>query len=102
MSTVNVGNSASNPVPVNVNAALPAGGNTIGNVNIQAQGTALNADGSGNLKVAQQGTVTVSGTVTANIGTTNGLALDSNYDQRWRRANEFERCDDCSNWLAHL
>jgi len=41
MSTVNVGNSTSNPVPVNVNAALPAGGNTIGNVNIQASGSAV-------------------------------------------------------------
>lgn len=41
MSTVNVGNSTSNPVPVNVNAALPAGSNTLGNINIQANGTAI-------------------------------------------------------------
>jgi hypothetical protein len=41
MSTVNVGNSTANPVPVNVSAALPAGSNTIGNINIQASGTAV-------------------------------------------------------------
>src|SRR6266568_4858987 len=41
MSTVNIGNSTNNPVPVNVNAALPAGGNTVGNVNIQASGSAV-------------------------------------------------------------
>lgn len=34
-------------------------------------------DGSGYLKVHEQGTATVSGTVMANIGTTNGLALDA-------------------------
>jgi len=41
MSTVNVGNSTSNPVPVNVSTAIAAGGNTIGNVNIQASGSAV-------------------------------------------------------------
>ena len=41
MSTVNVGNSTNNPVPVNVSAAIAAGGNTIGNVNIQASGSAI-------------------------------------------------------------
>ena len=41
MSTVNVGNSTSNPVPVNVSTAIAAGGNTIGNVNIQANGSAV-------------------------------------------------------------
>jgi hypothetical protein len=34
-------------------------------------------DGSGFLKVHEQGTATVAGTVTANVGTTNGLALDA-------------------------
>jgi hypothetical protein len=34
-------------------------------------------DGSGFLKVHEQGTATIAGTVTANIGTTNGLALDA-------------------------
>src|SRR5450755_588564 len=41
MSTVNVGNSTSNAVPVNVSTAIAAGGNTIGNVNIQASGSAV-------------------------------------------------------------
>lgn len=41
MSTVNVGNSSANPVPVTISAALPAGSNTVGNVNIQASGTAI-------------------------------------------------------------
>jgi len=41
MSTVNVGNSTTNPVPVNVSQAIAAGSNTIGNVNIQASGTAV-------------------------------------------------------------
>lgn len=36
MSTVNVGNTTNNPVPVNVNAGLPAGANNIGSVNIAA------------------------------------------------------------------
>lgn len=41
MSTVNVGNSTSNPVPVNVSTAIAAGSNTIGNVNIQASGSTI-------------------------------------------------------------
>ena len=41
MSTVNIGNSTNNPVPVNVSTAIAAGGNTIGNVNIQASGSAI-------------------------------------------------------------
>jgi hypothetical protein len=41
MSTVNVGNSTTNPVPVNVSTAIAAGGNTIGNINIQANGSAI-------------------------------------------------------------
>jgi hypothetical protein len=37
----------------------------------------LSLDGSGFLAVHEQGTATVTGSVTANIGTTNGLALDA-------------------------
>lgn len=60
--------------------ALPAGGNTIGAVN-QA-GAPWSVSGSGNFTVVQPTgtnlhTVVDSGTVTANIGTTNGLALDT-------------------------
>ena len=51
---------------VTVNAALPAGSNVIGHVITDTGST-----------TAVTGTVTVSGTVTANIGTTNGLALDA-------------------------
>lgn len=41
MSTVNIGNSTNNPVPVTISTAIAAGSNTIGNINIQANGTAI-------------------------------------------------------------
>jgi len=76
MSTVNVGNSTSNPVPVNVNAALPAGGNTVGNVNIQVSGTALNLDASNNLKITQSAAQSVSATLqSAQTGNANGTTI---------------------------
>ncbi len=55
---------ASLPVALASNqSAIPA--------NIQAQGTALNADGSGNLKVAQQGNVTEANSASISTNTSN-------------------------------
>ena len=53
---------------VGINTALPAGSNTIGNVNI---------NGTPSVTISGTPGVVVSGTVTSNIGTTNGLALDA-------------------------
>jgi hypothetical protein len=56
-------------IGVALSTSLPAGGNTIGNVGQVGLWTVTANAGTG--------TFTISGTVTANIGTTNGLALDS-------------------------
>lgn len=71
MSTVNIGNSTNNPVPVNVNAALPAGANTIGNINIAA----INA-GLADTSAALSGMTSLNATTQiALLGTTSASVL---------------------------
>lgn len=112
MSTVNVGNSTNNPVPVTVNAALPAGGNTIGNVNIQVSGTALSLDASNNLKITQSAAQSVSATLqNAQTGNANGTSLNvlgmasvvfTMTVSSFTGTVNFEGSEDNSNWSPLL